>query len=74
MRENIFDILANDYNIEDEIDKLDELLKNKQFIISTERNYSLWDIFDSYLIKEWSIYKQTTISDGEDLMSKCVEV
>jgi hypothetical protein len=66
MRKNIFDLLQRDYDFNQEITKIDDLMDLRyELYTQTDRFYgSIEDFVDQYLLKKWK-YRDTITSLSE---------
>lgn len=63
-RKNIFQLVNESYNIQDEIRKINKLFKTQKYFVEQIFDYTLPELLEKYLFDEWK-YRSTCISIDE---------
>lgn len=63
-RKNIFQLVNESYNIQDEIRKINKLFKTQKYFVEQSFDYTLPELLEKYLFDEWK-YRSTCISIDE---------
>ena len=65
-RKNIFQLVEENYNIQDEIEKINDLFYETDYFSDAKCGYTLYELIDEYLLEKWR-YRQTCLDVDEYL-------